>query len=148
MRWHDQIVWRNAWILEGGWRNVSKALNIPIVVNKIFIIIGIGCGGSKDNTTKHIMIGLVFHALRMSLMGMGSCIWINTEAHGWLWIKLRFWIGFAKISQGKSKLYDKPKEDWLEIFGFPVDGRLQGYVVKRARDFLSYVLDLVMVVST
>lgn len=41
--------------------------------------------------TKHIMIGLVLHALTMSLMGMGSSIWMNTGAHGW--IKLRFWIG-------------------------------------------------------
>jgi hypothetical protein len=72
MRWHDWIVWRNAWILEGDWRNVSKALNIPVIVNKIFIIIGIGCGGSKDNVTKLIMIGLGRHALPMSLMGMRS----------------------------------------------------------------------------
>ena len=53
---------------DGGWRNVSKALNIPVMVNKIFIIIGIGCGRSKDKTTKHIMIGWVFRALMMSLM--------------------------------------------------------------------------------
>ena len=64
-----------------GWRKVSKALNVPVMVNKVFIIIGIGCGGSKDNATKHIVIGLIFHALMMSLMGMGSCIWMDTEAH-------------------------------------------------------------------
>ena len=76
------------------WGNVSKALKIPFVVNKIFIIIGIGGGRSKDNATKYIMIGLILHALMMSLMGMRSGIWMNTEAvieaHGWIWIKLRF----------------------------------------------------------
>ena len=88
--------------MEGGWRNVSKALNIPVMVNKVFIIIGIGCGRSKDNTTKYIMIGLVFHALMMSLMGMGSCIRMNTEAHGWILIKLRFGLAgeiFPRESQ-------------------------------------------------
>ena len=88
--------------MEGAWRNVSKALNIPIIVNKIFIIIGIGRGGSKDNTTKHIMRGLVFHTLMMSLMGMGSCIWMNMEAHVWIWIKLRFGLAgerFPRESQ-------------------------------------------------
>ena len=80
------------------WGNVSKAFKIPVIVNNIFIIIGIGGGGSKDNATKHIMIRLELHALMMSLMGMRSGIWMNTETHGWIWIKLRFWIGFAKIS--------------------------------------------------
>ena len=75
------------------WGNVSKAFKISFIVNKIFIIIGIGGGGSKDNATKHIMIGLVLHALMVSLMGMGSCVWMNTEAHAWIWVKHRFWIG-------------------------------------------------------
>ena len=78
------------------WGNVSKAFKISIIVNKIFIIIGIGGGGSKDKMTKHIMIGLVLYAMVMSSMGMRSRIWMNTEAvvkaHG------RIWIGFAKIS--------------------------------------------------
>ena len=72
MRWHDYIVWRSNWILKGVWRKASKALNIPVIVNKIFIIIGIGGGESKDNATKLIMIGLGLHALTMSLMGMRS----------------------------------------------------------------------------
>ena len=109
---HDEVVWRNGWILgdswrniwilEYVWRNVYKAFNIPIIVNKIFIIIGIGCSGRKDNATKLIMIGLVFYALMMSLMGMGSCIWMNTEAHVWIWIKLRFGLAgerFPRESQ-------------------------------------------------
>ena len=101
------------WILEGAWRNVCKALNIPVIVNKIFIIIGIGCGGSKDNTTKHIMIGLVFHALRMSLMGMGSCIWMNTEAHGWIWIKLRFGLVGARFPrESQSYMTDLRRFGW------------------------------------
>ena len=86
MRWHDQIVWRNSWILGDAWGTVSKAF-------KIFIIIGIGGGRSKDNVTKNIMIGLVLHDLMVSLMGMGSCIWMNMEGHGWIWIKHKFWIG-------------------------------------------------------
>ena len=40
--------WRNVGIVEDVWRNVAKAFNVPIIVNKIFIIIGIGCGGRKD----------------------------------------------------------------------------------------------------
>jgi hypothetical protein len=117
--------------LGDGWRNVSKALNILVIVNKIFIIIGIGCGRSKDKMTKHIMIGLVFHTLKMSLMGMGSCIWMNTKAHGWIQIKLRFGLAGERFPREMSKLYDRPKEDWLRIPGFPMDGRLQGYVVKK-----------------
>ena len=85
--------------MKGVWRNFSKALNIPIIVNKIFIIIGIGCGGSKDNTTKHIMIGLVLHALMMSLMGMGSCIWMKIEAHVWIWSKLRFGLASERFTR-------------------------------------------------
>ena len=89
--------------MDSTWRNVSKALNIPIIVNKIFIIIGIGCGGSKENATKLIMIGLGLHALMMSLMGMGSCIWMNTKANVWIWIKLRFWIWLVKDFLGRVK---------------------------------------------
>ena len=96
-----------------GWRNVSKALNVPVMVNKIFIIIGIGCGGSKDNATKHIMIGLVFHALMMSLMGMGSCIWMNKEAHGWIWIKLRFGLAGERFPrESQSCMTDLRRIGW------------------------------------
>ena len=84
------------------WGNVSKACKISFIVNKIFIIIGIRGGRSKDKATKHIMIGLVLYAVVMSSMGMRSGIWMNIEAvmeaHGRIWIKLRLWIGFAKIS--------------------------------------------------
>ena len=69
---HGGVVWRYVWILEDVWRNVSKAFNVPIIVNKIFIIIGIGCSGIKDKATKHIMIGLGLHALTMILMVIGS----------------------------------------------------------------------------
>ena len=117
------------WIVEGGWRNVSKALNIPVIVNKVFIIIGIGCGGSKDNTTKHIMIGLVFHALMMSLMGMGSCIWMNTEAHVWMWIKLKFGLAGERFPrESQSCMTDLRRIGW---------------------GFLAFLwMDAVMVVST
>ena len=66
--WSWRDIWRNAWILEDGWniggileevwRNVgiledvwrsgAKACNVPVIVDKFFIIIGIGCGESKD----------------------------------------------------------------------------------------------------
>ena len=85
-----------------GWQKASKAFNIPIIVNKIFMIIGIGGGESKDNATKLIMIGLGLHALTMSLMGMRSCIWMDTEAHVWIWVKLRFGLAgerFPRESQ-------------------------------------------------
>ena len=83
---------RNAWSLEGSWRNVSKAFNVPIIVNKIFIIIGIGCGGSKDYTTKHIMIGLRFHALKMCWMGTRLQIRVNMETHFRIKDKPQRWI--------------------------------------------------------
>ena len=74
------------------WGNISKAL----------IIIGIRDGGSKDNVTKLIIIGLGLYAVAMRLTGMRSGIWMNTEAitvaHGRIWIKLRFRIGFAEVS--------------------------------------------------
>ena len=92
---------------------MSKAFNIPVMVNKVFIIVGIGCGGSKGNTTKHIMIGLVFHALRMSLMGMGSGIWMNTEAHVWIWIKLRFGLAGERFPrESQSCMTDLRRIGW------------------------------------
>ena len=100
-------------MLEGSWRNVSKALNIPVMVNKVFIIIGIGCGRSKDKTTKHIMIGWVFHALMMSLMGMGSCIWMDTEAHVWIWVKLRFGLAGERFPrESQSFMTDLRRFGW------------------------------------
>jgi len=85
------------------WGNVSKAFKVPVIVNKIFIIIGIEGGRSKDNATKYIMIGLGLHALTMSSMGMNSGIWMNMKAHGWIWIKLRFWMEDFKGMLSKSE---------------------------------------------
>ena len=41
-------VWRNVGILEDIWKIGAKAFDVPVIVNKFFIIIGIRCGGSKD----------------------------------------------------------------------------------------------------
>ena len=41
-------VWRNVRILEDVWKIGAKACNVPIIVDKFFIIIGTGCGRSKD----------------------------------------------------------------------------------------------------
>ena len=46
-------------------RKTAKAFDVPVIVNKIFIIIGIGCGRSKDKMTKLIMIGFRIHILMM-----------------------------------------------------------------------------------
>ena len=100
-------------MLKGWWRNVSKALNIPVIVNKIFIIIGIGGGGSKDKTTKHIIIGWVFHALMMSLMGMGSCIWMNAKAHVGMSSKLRFGLAGERFPrESQSCMTDLRRIGW------------------------------------
>ena len=50
--------WRMAWILGNAWRNGAKAFNEPIIVNKIYIIIGIGWSGRKGGMAKLIIIGL------------------------------------------------------------------------------------------
>ena len=57
-RRNDGAVWRNDWILEDVGSNISKSFNIPIIVDKIFIIIGIGWSGRKGGMTKLIVIGL------------------------------------------------------------------------------------------
>ena len=41
-------VWRNVGILDDVWKIDVKAFKAPIIVDKIFIIIGIRCGGIKD----------------------------------------------------------------------------------------------------
>ena len=57
--WRDDgVVWRNVWILGDVWRNVSKAFNIPVIVDTVIIINGIGWSGRKGGVTKLIIIGL------------------------------------------------------------------------------------------
>ena len=73
---HDGVFWRNGCILgdawwnvcssEDVWRNVSKNFNVPIIFNKIFIIIGIGSSRRKGEAAKLIMIGLGLHVLMMT----------------------------------------------------------------------------------
>ena len=58
---------------------------------------------------------------------MRSCIGMNAEAHVWMWIKLRFGLAGERFP-GESTLYDRPKEDWLEMLGFPVNGCGDGCV--------------------
>ena len=41
-------VWRNVEVLEDVWKMGVKTFKVPVIVDKIFIIIGIGCGRSKD----------------------------------------------------------------------------------------------------
>ena len=57
-RRNDGAIWRNDWILEDVGSNISKAFNRTIIVEKIFIIIGIGWGGGKGGMAKLIIIGL------------------------------------------------------------------------------------------
>lgn len=73
----DGVVGRNVWILEDVGSNISKDFNIPIIVDKIIIIIGIGWGGRKGEMTKHIIIGLRHYILMMSWMGM-------KDVYGWI----------------------------------------------------------------
>ena len=76
-------------------------------------MVDFGTYGPKDNTTKHIMIGLVFHALMMGLMGMGSCIWMDTEAHVWMWIKLRFGLAGERFPrESQSCMTDLRRIGW------------------------------------
>ena len=56
---------------------------------------------------------------------------MNTEAHDWIWIKLRFGLVGERFPRESQKLYDIPKEGWLRIPSFPMDGRLQGYAIKK-----------------
>ena len=49
---------RNDWTLEDVGSNNSKVFNIPIIVDKIFIIIGIGWRGRKGGMTKLIVMEL------------------------------------------------------------------------------------------
>ena len=63
--------------------------------------------------TKHIMIGLVFYALMMSFMGMGSGIWMDTEAHGWILIKLRFGLAGERFPrESQSCMTDLRRIGW------------------------------------
>ena len=55
---NDELVWRNVWILEDVGNNLSKAFNISMIIDKIFIIIEIGWSGKKGGMTKLITIGL------------------------------------------------------------------------------------------
>ena len=73
---------------------------------------------------------------------------MNTEAHGWILIKLRFGLAGERFPRESQSYMTDLRRIGLGVAGFPKDGRLQGYAIKRARDFLSYVLDLVMAVST
>ena len=75
--------WDFGGCLKDCWRNGGKVFKVPVIVNKIFIIIGIGCGGSKDYTTKHIMIGLRLHVLMISLVRIRSGIWMKAKNHVW-----------------------------------------------------------------
>ena len=44
--------------MEDVWRNGAKVFKVLIIVNKIFIIIGIGWSGRKGGMTKLIVLGL------------------------------------------------------------------------------------------
>ena len=96
-RRHDEVIWRNTWTWRDVWRNGAKACNVPVIVNKFFIIIGIGCGRSKDDATKHIMIGLRLHVLMMCWMGTRLGIWMKAETHIRMKDELRFGFGLSLV---------------------------------------------------
>ena len=64
-------------------------------------------------------------------MGIGSCIWMNTEAHVGIWIKLRVGlVGERFPRESQSFMTDLRRIGW-RFLDFLKDGRLQGYAVKK-----------------
>ena len=59
-----------------------------------------------------------------------------------------FGLGLQRFPRESQSCMTNRRKIGLGILGFPLDGRLQGYVVKKARDLLSYALDVVVVVPT
>ena len=61
---------------------------------------------------------------------MGSCIWIDTEAHVWIWVKLRFGLaGEIFLRESQSYMIDLRRIGWIFLAFLGMEG-LKGMLSK------------------